>query len=259
MALKPVVSQEELAALPEAVRGHYAERDGKLTLALDGQLPGFVPESEHASTRAKLNEFRDTNIRVLKERDELTGKLKIYEGIDPEEYRSLKAGREGLKKKGVEAPDDIEALIARHVQAAVKPLQERIGAHEQERTKLRGQLEAKEVETRITEAAVAAGVLPDLLPDVLERARKTFQYRDGKVVAMNGDQPVYGRDGEKPLTVEEWLPGLPKPFFKPSSGGGADGAKGARPNVRQLVNPTPAQMGENIDAIIKGDVVVVRK
>ena len=53
----------------------YAERDGAWLLDVDG-----------AVENTKLDEFRTTNVSLLKERDELT---KRFEGIDPDEVRKL--------------------------------------------------------------------------------------------------------------------------------------------------------------------------
>lgn len=49
----------------------YAEREG-----------GWILDVEGAVDKSKLDEFRHTNVSLLKERDDLK---KRYEGIDPEE------------------------------------------------------------------------------------------------------------------------------------------------------------------------------
>ena len=53
----------------------YAERDGARLLDVDG-----------AVEKSKLDEFRNTNVSLLKERDDLK---KRFEGIDPDEVRKL--------------------------------------------------------------------------------------------------------------------------------------------------------------------------
>ena len=53
----------------------YAERDGVWMLDVEG-----------AVDKSKLDEFRSTNISLLKERDELKQR---FEGIDPDEVRTL--------------------------------------------------------------------------------------------------------------------------------------------------------------------------
>ena len=53
---------------------HYAEREGAWVLDVDG-----------AVEKSKLDEFRNTNVSLIKERDDLK---KRYEGIDPEQARA---------------------------------------------------------------------------------------------------------------------------------------------------------------------------
>ena len=77
--------------VPEEQRGLYAEREG-----------GWVLDVEGAVDKAKLDEFRTTNVALLKERDELQQR---FAGIDPDEVRSLrtaslKAAEEAQLKAG---------------------------------------------------------------------------------------------------------------------------------------------------------------
>ena len=56
----------------------YAERDGGWVLDVDG-----------AVEKTRLDEFRTTNVSLIKERDDLK---KRFDGIDPDEGRRLMAG-----------------------------------------------------------------------------------------------------------------------------------------------------------------------
>jgi hypothetical protein len=61
--------------IPAEQAGLYIERDG-----------AFVLDAEGVVEKAKLDEFRQTNIALSKERDELKRR---FEGIDPDEVRRL--------------------------------------------------------------------------------------------------------------------------------------------------------------------------
>ena len=61
----------------------YAEREGAWVLDVDG-----------AVEKSKLDEFRNTNVSLIKERDDLK---KRYEGIDPDEVRKLAGPRPGRR------------------------------------------------------------------------------------------------------------------------------------------------------------------
>ena len=73
MALKYKFKTRE--EIPAELQSLYVEREGAWTLDAEGVVE-----------KAKLDEFRQTNIALTKERDELKQR---YEGIDPAEVRKL--------------------------------------------------------------------------------------------------------------------------------------------------------------------------
>jgi hypothetical protein len=252
-----VITKEEFEKLPAALVEHYKEVNGKYA----PQVEGAVPESELTATKAKLAEFRDNNIQLLKDKEALTGNLKKFDGIDPAEYATLKADKEKLAKKGAKDADDVEALIQRNVSAAVKPLVDELTGLKQERLTLKQQLEAEAVDKLISGVASKAGVDPDCMPSTLDLARKVFKFKDGRVIALNGDSPLYSKEKpDQPLTAEEWLTtGIPKAFFKPSVGGGADGGnthQGA--GARLIKAPDAMTFGKNLEDIASGKAVVAQ-
>src|SRR5262245_18480209 len=96
MALKFIV--DTLEGLSTAVSEHYAAKDGKYQLALDGGHPDT----------AKVSEFRDNNTGLKKE-------LARFDGIDPE---AVKADRARLAAFEQAKPDErISALEAKLAEA----------------------------------------------------------------------------------------------------------------------------------------------
>jgi uncharacterized protein YdcH (DUF465 family) len=243
-------------AVPEALKEFYTEKEGKYFLNAEG----LTPETELKEAKAKISEFRDSNVRLMKRIDEeLLPKLKTFDGLDPEEYKTLKAEKETFTKKGVKGADDIEALIQKNVSAAVKPLVDELTNIKQERLTLKQQLESKAVDEHITNVANKAGIDPDCLRPALTLAREVFKYKDGKVIALNGDTPVYSKEHpDQPLTAEEWLPtGVPKAFFKPSAGGGADGGDTHKSGGARIIKmPDAVTFGKNLEDIASGKAVV---
>ena len=65
----------------------YAEREG-----------GWVLDVEGAVEKSKLDEFRNTNVSLLKERDDLKRR---FEGIDPDEVRKLADEKRRLEEDRV--------------------------------------------------------------------------------------------------------------------------------------------------------------
>ena len=193
--------------------------------------------------------------------------LAKLEGMDPDEYRALKAERESFRKIGITDPKQFPEVLKSYVREAVEPLEKKLTASEARENAVKLELAKKAVETKITEQAIKAGILPEVLPDVIRRAQDAgFQLLDGSIVARKGDLPIYStRNPSIELTIEEWIgmPAesyLPRSFFMPSGGGGAEGGlPKPRVGARKLINPTPQEMGAHMDEIIKGEVVVVRQ
>lgn len=255
MSLKAVLSKEEI---PDGLQEHYQEKDGKYYLSVEG----MAPECQLAEARQKAAEFRDNNIKYLKEREDMVSRLKNYEGIDPEEYRSLKEQTKKLETKGVKNPDDIESLINRKLEDVTKNLGSRIQAIEQEKAELHRQIEFKELEKTLSDAARKAKVRDVAMEDAIRRGMQVYKLVNGKVVPTSGDSILYSQqDLDKTMPAEEFYQILSKSaphLFEPSSGGGASNTMGGTSqNAMTLTNPSKEEFGKNLEAIAKGKVRVV--
>jgi len=265
----------DINTVPEAARAFYVEKDGKHVLSVKGELPGFVPALKHA-------EMRQTNISLLRaigaETPEAalarvavfagidTAKLEKLKAIDPEEYATLKAQADELGKKGVKKPDDLQAAITAALDGfkkeVVAPLQADLTA-----TKTREQAKDQRIADATLREAVAArftkaGGRSDagVLDFIISRAKDAgFKASDDKVTAPEGK---FGPTGE-PLTLDDWMLAATREHvfaFEASNGGGAAPANGGvtpRAGAKQLVNPTPQQLGRYANEIAKGEMVVV--
>jgi len=103
MSLKYVI--DDLDDVPRLLRQDYKQgADGRYHLVLDGKHPDSV----------KVAEFRETNVQLLKELQELRpdaadveqmrAKLATFDGVDPDEYRVLKARPDAAKLEAELAP-----------------------------------------------------------------------------------------------------------------------------------------------------------
>jgi len=239
-SLAPVI--DAIDSVAEPLRQFYEQRDGKFHLSLSGTPTGYVAQAVHA-------EFRNNNIALLKEVDELRQVKAKFEGIDPEAAKAALTKVKELETKGVTKPDDIQAQITAAVSAAVGPLKTEVESFKTKAADAEKRAADAVKRSTIGEAFTKAGGEPSALDFIVGKAEGKFIVEDGKVRAA---QNVFSidRPGE-PLSVEEWLVGLTKesPFaFKPSSGGGAEGGpKGGvnRPaNQQVIVDPTPQQLGD---------------
>jgi hypothetical protein len=260
MALKPTLATKaEVDALPEAVRGLYTEKDGKFRLDVEGD---FVPATEAQELKTKLAEFRDNNRTMHGELESLRPLAKKFEGVDPDEYKTLKSEVETLKKRGIAKPEDVQALIDTAIAKATKPLADELTNERKNREAAQKAADDATFRELITAQANTAGVSPTALRHVLREAELVFELKDKALTPKAGVK--HPTDPLKDMTPNDWLLQLAKTddyLFKENKGGGAPGAGGGgpKPGAKRLINPTPVEMGQNLDAIAKGEMVVVRQ
>jgi hypothetical protein len=217
MALKYTV--DDIVSIPSNLRDEYRKgEDGKIHLVLDGTHP-------HTT---KLSEMRETNVGLLK-------KLAEFEGLDPV------AAKAALEKVAAGDDPDLVKLkldLAQAQSAAATAAQK---------------TDALVLRQAVSSAFLAVGGRPEAVDYIVGRA---------PFIAVDG--AVKPKEGEASPTVEEWLvtqlDASAFAFF-PNTGGGAKGAKpptlGVRGNVRELINPTPQELGAAAADIKAGKVKVV--
>lgn len=274
MALKTTL--DSLEGLPDPLKSEYELRDGKYHIRVEGEIPGFVPVTTLEETKKSLASFRDNNIGLTKKTSELekaqaelAEKLKSFDGIDPAEHVALKARIKELEAKGVTRDTDVSTLVQRAVQSAVDPLQRRLdevtarekAAEERER-KAAEALARKQTESDLISVGRKLGVEERAVPDYVRRGLEIFRYEEGKLVAKDGDAPIFSPSNPTlPLGVEEWAKGLlvdAPHLFKTSKGGGAAPKEGGGSThaAKRVISNDPLEFGRNLEGIAKGDVIV---
>jgi len=249
---------KSLTEIPEQFREHYVEQDGQFVLKVEGDHPtvtGIVTEANK-----NVAEFRTNNINLMKQREDLLAKLTAFDGVDPGEYKVLKAQVADLKTKGVSKGDDVQTII----NAALAPVLDQLSKMQKGEAEAKAALARKNLEGMLTSAGIRAGVSESALPDFLSRGLSTFVAEsDGRIVAKKGDTPVYStkRPGT-PLDVEEFASNLQTEaphLFKPSKGAGAGGSSGlSGVDAPRVISSDPMEFGRNLEDIAKGKVIVDR-
>ena len=243
MTIKAVI--DDINAVPEALRGFYVEQEGRFTLDVEGLVP-----------KARLDEFRENNIRLAQERDAMRQQ---YEGIDPAKARELltKAQKE-QDKKMLEA-GRVDELVAQRVEAMRADYEAQLTGETSKSQKLQTQLETLLIDGALREAAARAGVRPSAIEDVLLRGHNLFRLVDGKALPVQGDDVLYSKTGEA-LTMDEWLTGLTSNaphLFEPNRGAGAAGGAAGTPMAgKWVVAGDSKEFINNLTAIARGDVRV---
>lgn len=235
----PDVTFANLEAIPtELQEGLKPNDDGKYVINL-------VPNS-------KLKEFRDNNVTISKERDDLktanAGFIKII-GEDAEafttELSELRTTQQQVKDGKLTDKGDIAETVKTRVAEQVESMKKgyedqlKVGATELANAKEYGaQADTKFkrtlIDRAITEAVLdeKSGANPAALAPILRDAYETFVVDDdGAIVPKNGDAIIYGSNGTDPMTSSEWLGKLKEksPFyFKSSQGGGGGGGEDSK-------------------------------
>lgn len=231
--------------VPAAVQEHYTEKDGKWLLQTD------PPVDLALEVKNALNQERTLRRDVEKN---LTDFKVKYEGIDPDEFRKLQDRVKGLDDADVYDKQGIEALVTRRTDAMKAEHERQVGSLRRENDQLKttaGDYERRwrqdRIKTALLDAVTKNGVYEKAVDDAVQRGLSVFTDLDdkGNVIARNGDDVVYGKDGVNALTPSEWITTLKAsgqaPHLWPaSSGGGAPalhGANGAGIDWQSITNP----------------------
>jgi len=214
---------------------------------------------------AKLQEFRDNNISLAKERDELKAfndKVRPLVGDDVDafgnEINDLRTTKRQVEDGTLKGTDNIEKEVSTRVAQMEQNYQTQLaelGTKFQNASDFGQNMASKYQDSvrdrEITNAVLNAesGANPEALPDILHRARELFKVQeDGSLIAKNGDTTVYGADGATPMTPNEWLGKLLEsaPYLgKASAGGGAAGERGGEKfgglNAKEFGELSPQQ------------------
>ena len=231
----PKIIFDTLDQVPEWLRGDAKEVNGKV-------------EADVVQT-AKVDEFRNNNIKLSTERDALLKTTTDLTALVGEDVEAFKVEIEALRKTNQEVDDGKlkgSDAVAKEVEARVLNLKgdyekqiqnanKEVGAWKDKAITFETRLKNTHIDRAITSAVLDenSGVDPRALPDILERARKVYTIEgEDKLVAKDGEAIVYGSDGATPLPPNEWLEklkGTAPYFFKSSEGGGATGSDGKLP------------------------------
>lgn len=195
--------------------------------------------------KTKLDEFRENNVKVSKERDDLLGKYGkvsplVGEDIEAftKELAELRATNQQVADGKLKKSDDIEKTLTERTAAMRKSFEDQSQNSSKdnalikaENEALKGEIKKINIDRAVTAAVLngKSGALPEAIPHILAEAYKVFVVEaNGDIVPKNGDAIIYGANGSSPMNFEEWLIKLQEKssyLFKPSAGGGAAGSK----------------------------------
>ena len=228
MALK--FKMKSKAEIPAGLEAHYVERDG-----------GWVLDADGAADKSKLDEFRNTNVALLKERDELKTR---FEGIDPDEVRKLANEKKRLEDEQRLKAGEFDKVLEGRLKTAKADWEKQLAGVTSERDALNARLVTIQIDQAVVTEATKRGLRSTAIPDITSRARSTFRLVNGVPQAFETDGQTVrlGKDGLTPMTLAEWIDtqvsDAPHLFESNAGGGAAGNASGGGASARASVrNP----------------------
>lgn len=256
--MKTVIAS--LSEVPETLHSEYESKDGKFVLKLEGDIPAV------AAANAKVVEFRDKNVDLLKEVERLRPIASQFEGIDPTAAKDAIAKVKALGSKGINDINDFETRVRTTVDELVKPLREQVQQSANETAAERKRADEFLFRTAIADKFVKAGGKANAVDFVVGLAKDDFEVKETQVVAKQGKFSTE-KPGD-PINLDEWLTTKIQKdhdyVFEPSKGGGAPPRPGGtggvpskvKPGQTVIKNPTPQELGHYSADIAAGKVKV---
>lgn len=216
-SLKPILPT--LEGLPEALHDFY-EKVGD----------HYVLQADEKDYTSKVAEFRNNNIKLMKEKEELQKTAERFKGIDPTKAEEAMAALRKIQEKEYIEKGEIDKLVELRTQtmreqseSATRALQQARDAEAAKASTYHSELTRLKIDSAATEAVSKVGrVIPTAMPDVVRRARDVFKIDDkGQLVA----EGKFNAKGD-PLTLDDWARDLTTTAahcFEPAKGGGGGG------------------------------------
>mgnify|MGYP003643699049 FL=1 len=205
--LKFKIDSENFTALNEVEQTFYAQ---------SGE--GYQLQVEGAADKSKLDEFRATNVDLLKQQDAL-------KGIDVTKYRAMEEQERKLRDKELIDKKDFDGLISERTNSLKSDYEAKIQALTSQLNDSTGNYNNLITKTEIEGAANSAfskhSIRPSLSNAAMLLVKNTFSVDQGRVIAKDGDNILAGANGN--LTISEFVDSLGEDFKIQSNGGNGNG------------------------------------
>jgi hypothetical protein len=258
MALSTIVT--DIEKIPEPLREHYKPIDA------EDLSQGFTLQTDNSQEKGSIREYRNKNIEVGKQAQQLQSRLEAFGDADPDTVKRAMAALkqvEDSEEQKLLLDGKFDEVLSKRTDVMRQTFEAQYQAKEQaykqlEQTAagLKDQLAQVRVGEMVTAGIEKAGVKvrPGAMNLIHDQTRKKFSLDDdGNPVVKQGDK--FGKNGSA-LTIPEYIETLvtETPFlFEGSSGGGSEGGSSGG-NGRSIVidKSDPTAFGNNIEAIAKG-------
>ena len=190
MALKLKITKDELSNLDDNIKTLYK-------IGNDGMY--HLDTEEDVETKKKIAEFRENNIKLMKEKEEYEKK---YKDIDPDKYKEYMKKMQDLEDKKLIEGGKIDELVNQKVERMKKTYENQI--EEMKKALNNKDLELSKTNERLLEAFLESEIAKSVtsigsvrkgaIEDIMARSKKIWKLDNGKPVPKDGDKILYGMD-----------------------------------------------------------------
>ena len=195
-------------------------------------------EEEYTGVKAKLDEFRANNVKLMKDMEAITTK---FDGIDVDAYNEMKSKQEAMKQKKLIDAGKIDELLAEKTKQMREVHNSELEKTNKVNESLQDQLAKLVIDNAVRDSAVKAGVVETGMDDILLRSKSVFSLKDGKAVPTDAQgNTIFGHGTTEPMSVNEWVKSqmdIAPHLFKSSSGSGSQHGSRISANNSQKLTP----------------------
>jgi len=225
--LQSVIESSE--AIPEGLAEHYEEQDGRFVLKVDGHVP-----------KSRVDEFRNNNIKLMKEKEAIQARLSELDDLDVEQAREAIRFKEEMENQKLMDKGQFDELMKKQTEQMSKQHEKQIRALQENIEVTQRELEAKQrllnqsvIDRNVQDALDQKPMLTNVARMLLmDRAKTTFSVDEaGRVVSKDGDGNIrFAKNGVDIYGINDYIDDYivdyqnDPSFVKPSTGGGARSA-----------------------------------
>ena len=176
---------------------------------------------EGATSKDKVDEFRASNVELLKNLD-------AFKGVDMEKYKAMLDTDQKLRDKELIAKGDFDTIITERLASTTSDFEAKLAASNATNTTWASKYNTLATKHQIEGAALKAfgdhKIRPDAHDAVLSQIKSKFSIDpEGKAIAKDGDKILTGANGN--LTISEFVGSQPDFMRVPNSAGGGRGGE----------------------------------
>lgn len=211
--LKYMINAEEHGKLSEDFKTLYVANGDNFTMQVEG-----------ATDKSKLDEFRASNVELLKN-------AKATEGINMDKYNAMLETERKVRDKELIASGDFDTLVAERLANQKSDFEARLETATLSATSATNNYHALLTKTEIEGAAFKAFGITKIRPEahdaVMSQIKSTFTVEDGVVVGKSNGTILTGADGN--LSIAEFVNNQPEFMRVPNAAGGGNPDEGGKP------------------------------